>query len=312
MKRLLITILLLSITAYGQQNSLTPQKVMPQGSPGSVTLTLAEFNRLVEIAARKPKPAEAAPQPFVLSRAVFKLRAGSDSAAGTLDIDGEVLAKGPVKVPLVSGLTILEARQSQKPLPLMREGSTHVAVISGPGPFSVSMRIAVGLTLEAGRATLGLPVPATGAALLSLEIPGNHADARIEPGLITSRSADAGVTSIEASVEPGKTARIWWTTREVTAPVAQRDVRFLSDIKSVITVGDSESRVTSLCDVTIVQGEPAELKVLLPSGFEVTEATGGSLESSEIRPGELLLKVREPSRRAHQFLIALERRSTET
>jgi hypothetical protein len=120
------------------------------------------------------------------------------------------------------------------------------------------------------------------------------------------------VTSIEASVEPGKTARIWWTTREVTAPVAQRDVRFLSDIKSVITVGDSESRVTSLCDVTIVQGEPAELKVLLPSGFEVTEATGGSLESSEIRPGELLLKVREPSRRAHQFLIALERRSTET
>ena len=49
-----IAILLLSITAYGQQNAIAPQKLAPQGPPGTVTLTLAEFNRLVEIAARKP------------------------------------------------------------------------------------------------------------------------------------------------------------------------------------------------------------------------------------------------------------------
>jgi hypothetical protein len=86
-------------------------------------------------------------------------------------------------------------------------------------------------------------------------------------------------------------------------------VRFLSDIKTLISVGDSELRVAALCDITVIQGEPSEFRMPLPSGFEVTEATGSTLDSTETRAGELILKVREPSRRSHQFLIAIERAS---
>src|SRR5260370_31902798 len=100
MKRSVIALLILATIGYGQQRSVPPDKTLLPTSAGSVTLTLAEYNRLVELAARKPKPPEAAPLPFVLSRAKFQLRVESESVVGKLDISGDVLQKGAVKIPL--------------------------------------------------------------------------------------------------------------------------------------------------------------------------------------------------------------------
>ena len=135
---------------------------------------------------------------------------------------------------------------------------------------------------------------------------------RVEPGLVTSRTTANGQTVIEAALEPGKPARIWWTTREIAAPVAQREVRFLSDIKQIISVGDSQLRVTALCDLTVIQGDAAEFKVPLPEGFEVTAASGNTLESHEVSANTLTLRVHDPAKRNHQFLIAIERTNRET
>src|SRR6185503_15667963 len=127
-----------------------------------------------------------------------------------------------------------------------------------------------------------------------------------------SRTTVNGSTLIEAALEPGKPARLWWTTREIAAPVAQRDVRFLSDVKTVISVGDSQLRLTALCDLTVVQGEAAEFKLPLPPGFELTAASGTTLESSDVSGNTLTLRVHDPARRNHQFLIAIERTNRET
>jgi hypothetical protein len=318
MKRLLtnalciIMILVPGTITLGQQRSARSEMAIPgPGSAGTVTLSLAEYNRLSELAARKPKTNDVAPLPFVLSRAAFKLRVEDQSFIGTVDIDGAVLVKGPVKVPLTSELTILEAKQSNNPLPLMQEGSTHSAVLNGPGPFSVSLNVASALTVEAGRASFIVPVPSASSGLLTLDLPGSHANVRVEPGLITSRTTENGHTIIEATLEPGRSARVWWTTREISAPVAQREVRFLSDVKTVISVGDSQMRIAALCDVTVIQGEAVEFRMPLPPGFELAEASGSTLDSSEIESGVLILRVREPAKRNHQFLIALERANRE-
>jgi hypothetical protein len=311
MKKALIAILLFSTIASGQQRSLVPDKAIPPTLTGSVTLTLAEYNRLVELAARKPKPPETAPLPFVLSHAKFQLRLENESVVGKLDMDGEVLQKGPAKIPLVAGLTVLDGRQPQGYLPLLQEGSSVTTVANGPGPFSVSLDVASALTVEAGRASFAIPVPAAASAVVTLDMPGSHANLRLEPGLIMSRTTSGAHTIVEATLEPGKTAKMWWTTREIEAPVAQREVRFLSDVKTLLSIGDSELRIAALCEVNVIQGEPAEFKIPLPSGFEVTEATGSSLESSEVQSGALVLKVREPARRTHQFLIAIERPNQE-
>jgi hypothetical protein len=231
---------------------------------------------------------------------------------GTVDIDGALLQKGAVKTPLTTGLTILEAKQGTSPVPLLQEGQHHAAILNGPGPFAVSLGVAAPLTIEAGRASFVLPVPLASSSTLSLELPGSHANVRVEPGLVTSRQTSNGNTVIEVALEPGKPARLWWTTREVAAPVAQREVRFLSDIKTVVSVGDSQLRLTALCDVNVIQGEAAEFKMNLPVGFELTTASGNSLESSDVSGNTLTLRVHDPARRNHQFLIAIERNNRET
>jgi hypothetical protein len=224
----LILILFVTITSYGQhRNSPLDAPLPAAGSPGTVTLSLSEYNRLVELSSRKPTPADTAPLPFVLSHAVFKLKLVNQTLVGTVDIDGATLTKGSVKAPLTTGLMILEARQSTNPLPLLQEGPNHAAILNGPGPFAVSLGIASGLTVEAGRASFVLPVPLASSSLLRLELPGNHANVRIEPGLVTSRTTENGNTIVEATLEPGKPARVWWTTREIAAPACPARGAFL-------------------------------------------------------------------------------------
>ena len=310
---ILILTLFLTVTALGQARNAAfdPALPVPAGT-GAVTISLSEYDRLVELASRKPKSSDAAPLPFVLSRAAFKLKLVDQTLVGTVEIDGSLLEKGNVKAPLTTGLTILEARQSTNPLPLLREGPGHAAILSGPGPFALSLGIASGLTIDAGRASFVLPVPLASTSLLTLELPGNHADVRIEPGLVTSRTSVNGNTIVEAALEPGKPARVWWTTREVAAPVAQREVRFLSDVKSVVSVGDSQLRLTAYCDINVIQGEAAEFKIPVPAGFELTTASGTALESANLENGTLTLRVYEPGKRSYQFLIAIERANRDT
>lgn len=315
MKRALILLLILSTTAYGQQRDVRTSLPLPAPAPsssGTVTLSLAEYNRLIELATKRPKQSDAPPLPYVISRAVFKLRVEDQTVSGSVDLGGSVLEKGPTKVPLLTALTLLEAKQTSATVPLLQEGATHAAVINGPGNFSVSLAVANALTVEAGRASFVIMVPPASSSVLSLELPGNHANVRVEPGLITNRTTENGNTLIEATLEPGKAVRLWWTTREATAPVTQREVRFLSNMKSVISVGDSQLRATALCDVTVVQGEAAEFRMPIPPGFELTEVNGSTLDSNEVVNGELILRVREPAKRNHQFLVAIERTNRDT
>jgi len=299
--------------AAGQQRNTTVSAPLPApGTAGTVTLSLSEYNYLVELATRKGTTRDEVPLPFVLSHAVFKLRVENQTLVGTVDIDGSLLETGSVKTPLTTALTILEARQSNNPLPLLLEGPHLAAILNGPGPFAVALGVAAPLTIEAGRASFTLPVPLASSSTLTLELPGNHANVRVEPGLVTNRDTGNGQTRIEAALEPGKAARIWWTTREIAAPVAQREVRFLSDVKSVVSVGDSQLRVTALCDVNVIQGEAAEFKISLPQGFELVTASGSTLESHDISGNTLTLRVHDPARRNHQFLIAIERTNRET
>jgi len=247
MKRTISLILLWVTAVSAQQRDLRSNMPLPApSSAGTVTLSLPEYNRLSELANKKPKQLEGPPLPYALNRAAFRLRVEDQSVIGTVDVNGEVLQNGPTKVPLTTGLTILEARQAGNPLPLLQEQRVYSAILNGAAPFAVSLEIASQLAIEAGRASIIFPVPAASSSMLSLDLPGNHANVRVEPGIITSRTNENGHTIVEASLEPGKQVKVWWTTREIAAPAAQREVRFLSNIKSVIAVGDSQLRSASL------------------------------------------------------------------
>jgi len=305
--RLLSLLLIFLITATSISATAQDRNPLPQPGPGNVTLTLDEFNRLSELAMRPPKKIDLPPQPYSVKRADLKFKVDNDSASGSIQLQGEVLKKGIVQVPLTGGMTILDARQEAKPLPLQLENGTQTAVLPGPSEFSVTLDAALPLRIDAGRASLSLPVPAAGSATLTLTIPGEHTAVNISPGLITSRSSANAHTTIEATLVPGQSTTIWWATRENAAPAIAREVRFLADLKTLISVGEADLTVAALADVTVIQGDPAQFELQIPPGYEVTSVTGASLESSEVQPGVLLLTIASPAQRFHEFLISMER-----
>jgi hypothetical protein len=130
---------------------------------------------------------------------------------------------------------------------------------------------------------------------------------RLSPGLITSRESANGNTTIEATLVPGQPANIWWATREVVAPVVPREVRFLSNMKTLVSVSEAEIRLAVLVDISVIQGEPAQFQVEGPAGYEVTGASGASVDSSDVQSGVLTLKVNAPAQRSHQFLVSMEK-----
>jgi hypothetical protein len=301
MKNIFVVLLLCCVCAAEQKS------VLPLPDPGHVTLSLDEYNRLVELAAKPPKHPEIAPLAYSVKHADVTLHIENDGVRGTVQLEGEVFRKGVSKVPLTTGMTVLDAHQNGKGVALLQENGTHMALLPGPSEFSIALDTGLPLRIEAGRASFSLPVPAAGSVQLALVIPGDHTFANINPGIITSRKSQNGHTVIEATLVPGQPANIWWQTRETVTPTVPREVRFLSDAKTLVSVSEAEMRVAVLADITVVQGEPLQFKVELPAGYEVTGVTGATLDSSETQSGVLTLKVNAPAQRSQQFLISMER-----
>ena len=306
-KHIALLTVLFSISAFAQENSGGPR--IP--APGNVTLTLDEYNHLVELS-RTGRRLDAPPTPYSLKRADLKLRATTDSVQGTLDFAGELFNKGMARVPLTTDFTILDARQDKKPLPLEQENNVDSAILAGPGDFSIALDAALQLSTQAGRAYFSIPAPQAGSVRLTLTVPGNNTVVHLSRGIITNRASENGQTTIEATLLPGQLANVSWATHEITTPVAQKESRFLSDVKTLFSVSETELRVAVLADITVVQGEPTQFHVDIPAGYELNGVTGASVDSSEVQSGILGITVRAAAQRTHQFLITMDRSLTAT
>src|SRR5581483_5979266 len=126
------------------------------------------------------------------------------------------------------------------------------AVLPGSGEFAVSLRVGLPLRTETGSAAITLPAPSAGAVQLTLVVPGDRTNVSISPGLVTSRTSSGGQTTVEATLSPGSSTSIWWATREVAAPAAPKEVRFLSDVKTLVSVSEAALNLVALVDITVV------------------------------------------------------------
>jgi len=303
----LFALTLVALPLFAPPLSAQQKPDSPQPAPGNVTLSLDEYNRLLTLANRPGKKLETPPVPYVLKHADLKFRVVNDDVLGSLQFEGEILEPHSAKVPLSSGMTIFDARHGIKSLPLLLENGIHTAVLPGDSEFTVNLDAGIPLSIETGRASFSLPVPAAGNVRLSLTVPGERANVQLNHGIITHRASANGSTEIEATLVPGQIANVWWNTREVVAPAVPREVRFLSDVKSLVSVTESDLQIAALIDLTVLQGEADQFSVAIPEGYEVTAVNGSSLESSEIQNGILLLKIAPHGSASHQFLISFER-----
>ena len=287
-------------------NAAAAQVTAPLPAAGNVTLPLDEYNRLLELAAKPPKKSDAPPVPFAIQSADMKLVVVGGTVSGTVQLEGVVFATGAVKVPLLGGMTVFDARRQGGAPPLMWDGASDAAVLNGPADFNVTLDVGMPVIADVGRASVTVPAPGAGAVRLTLAIPGDNTTVTVNGGLILSRVPGGGKTTVTATLTGGQPATFSWTTREAVVPAAPKEVRFLADVKSLVTVGEADIAMAALAEIAVVQGEPRQFAVAIPAGWEVTGATGATMESSEMEGGALLLKV-SGAARAHAFLITMER-----
>jgi hypothetical protein len=287
------------------------QSTLP--ASGNVSMTLEEYNKLAELAAKPRKAADALPSPYAIKSAEIRLRADGDAVSGTILLEGEVFSKGYQKVRLVTGMVILDAQLKGQELPVLQESDQEIALLPGPGDFAVALQTGWPLNTQPGRAWFSLPALAGGVVRLTLTVPGDHTPVDLNHGLITGRTFATDRTTIEATLEPGFVANISWPARVNAAPPAPpKATRFLSDIKSLISVSEAELAVVALAEVTVMQGEPSQFEVQPPPGYEITAVTGSTLASSEksMDPKSTNLLLRVTPARSHQFLISLRQINT--
>lgn len=300
----LAVVLILMMTA---QAAFAQQPPRPTEPTRSVTLTLAEYNRLIDLAARPPQIQATAPVAAVLASADLRVRVERDTARGVFTVSGDALRSGVSRVNLLSGATLIDASAGGRPLPLVADGAAHTALIPGPGPFSLTLEWGAPLTFRPGRAAFVLPVPPSGTARATFDLPGDQADVRLSSGLVTRRTTADGRTIVEATLDPGSSVDVSWSMRDSAPTAAARELRTLADVMTLVTLGDSDVRMVALLDVTVLQGELRTLGVRLPAGYELTGVSGSSLENSEPTDEGLTLTIANPAARGHQFLISLER-----
>ena len=276
-------------------------------APGTVTLPLGDYDRLVERASTPVRPVDDPPVAAVVGRADVRLRIADGAVRGAITLEGEVYQTGSALVPLLEGGLLLEARSAGRSLPLVAAEGGPRAVLPGPGPFTLSLEWAGDVATEPGRASFVLPATGARTTRAVVEVPGENAEVRVEPGLVTRRTSANGRTVVEAVLERATPTRWSWSAREA-APATRREAVLLAEVKSLVTLGEADLQIAALLDVTVVQGEPERFELALPEGFEVTGAAGRTLESTvRPRPGVLGLVTAEPARRRQQFLITLEK-----
>ena len=280
----------------------------PLGVPGTVTLSRGDYDRLVDLASRPRSGTDQAPVAAALTRAEIRVRVDAAAARATMRLDGQAFRQGVSKLTLIGNAVLLDARMDNRPLPVAAENGTHVAFVTGPSTFSATLEVGSPLTFTPGRATFVLPVPNAGAATATIDVPGEQADVHLSAGLILRRSSANGRTTVDATLTPGTQTSVSWSTHEAApATAAAHDVRVLSDVKSILSIGDAEMRLISLLTATVITGEPSQITISIPAGYEVASVSGASLERSETEAGGIVLHLSDPSLRRHQFLLSLER-----
>ena len=294
----LAAVSLVAAVAYAEDKPLSP--------PGTVTMPLSDYDRLIDRAARPPKGIEAPPLDAVVSRAEMKLRVADDFVRGTFKLEGEVFRKGAARVPLITGATLLDTSLQNTTPPLALENGRHSAILVGPRLFEIDLGWGAAVVTEPGRASIQIPVPLAGSVSLTIDLPGDVSDVRVEPGLVTGKTVNGGRTIVEASPDRANSVRVSWAARATTTAVP-RESRFLADIKTLITVDEVDLRMAALLDISVVQGQPDRFEVIIPAGWTLTSATGGTLDTFSLPNGTAVLNMREAERRTHQVLLGFER-----
>jgi hypothetical protein len=214
--------------------------------PGTVTLPVADYDRLIDRAAQPDKPLTP-PVAAVVTRADLRARGRRPRAARCVWTVKP--SSGDTSRLLSSPAQRFSKRVPRASAAPAQQGDAHAAADRAVSLLGHA-RLGLPLTAAPGRAR-SLPCPPA-AWRATIDLPGIRGDTR---GAGIDHAAADGIRSHDTrrDARARKAHTGPWSVRETTPEPVAVETRILAEVKSLVTIGDADLRLVALIDVTVVR-----------------------------------------------------------
>jgi hypothetical protein len=240
--------------------------VLARAEPGSVTVPLELWETRTAPQAQQGEPAAVA-----ISRSLTgKVERGR--LVGELTLEVAVLG-GAVDIPVIGhDVTLVDATLDGRTV-VPRLGEPFATVRAGPGEHLVKVRFVQGTPTERFGRSLELLLPPGGPTALDMVIPEQPVEATLSTGVIVGSSADGQHTRVLGWVDArGKVALTWQRKAEHAEKEDQADL--VARLDALVEVGEDVATGIARVDYDVRSGSVDQLRLDVPPGVEVLDATG--------------------------------------
>jgi hypothetical protein len=249
--------------------------------PDFVLLKGDELKRLLDRARGSPPLAAAAPA--VIDSVAVDGTVGADLADLSVDLNITLSGDGPTWVPIrLDEMTVPDAREGDRVLPLQVVGSGWQVELRGRGPHAVRVAIRARPKATADGRQLGFAIPEAASTRFRWEISQRIIEATTGPNEPVELEPIAGGsrTRLAARLTPRPRLDVTW--RVEAEPGAQLDPLLSVQGEIAINIDPGSFRTLSTWSIHSVRGSPRILDLLLDPADEVLEV---KLDGQDIPAG---------------------------
>jgi nucleoid-associated protein YgaU len=243
--------------------------VLARAEPGSVTVPLEVWEQRTAPRAQQGEPA-AVPIRRSLTGKVERGR-----LVGELALEVAVLG-GAVDIPVIGhDVTLVDALLDGRTV-VPRLGEPFATVRAGPGEHLVQVRFVQGTPNERFGRSLELSLPPGGPTALDLLVPEQPVEATLSTGVIVESTSDGQRTQLRGWVDAqGKVALTW--QRKAEHAEQQDEADLVARLDALVEVGEDVATGIARVDYDVRSGSVDQLRLDVPPGVEVLDATGPSV-----------------------------------
>jgi len=249
---------------------------------GTVTLPLEHWESMldrVEDGEQVPVP----PETVVRSQRSLEGAFRRGVFTGTLDTRfrllegaGSVDDGAMVRVPVLDSATSIDqVLLDGVPTSLLQEGDMYTVGVTGAGEHRVQLRFFQGRDDERFSRELRFALPPAGPTSVSIWVPEQDIEARLNQGAITAAKPEAGGTRIEGQLDSRGQLDLSWTRHPTHREAAE--LRAEASMNALFTLHEALVKGVATVTYTLLEGETDRLELTLPPDIEVVDVTGDAV-----------------------------------
>ena len=218
-------------------------------------------------------PAPASTAALSLREIVYDGRLSDDEARFTADVDVEAAGRGESSTDLFEGDVAVLPSKLPDALKIVRDGNRYSLVAVRPGRFRFKLELATKIQRAEPWNQICFTGPAAAIASVVAQSGGAGMEVQLLSGTLLEATRTGGVSRVKGFLGADRTVAVRWSHLRGTAEVARKTLLTVdSAISALIT--PAVIKYTSQFHYEILQGNAAQLTLVLPAAQALTRLTG--------------------------------------